>query len=68
MNIDKIDVDSIRNLETAKEVIRQIIDEVFVMNKDIQRQLNNLSSQNVKTLDFNITKVTNVEKILPKEE
>ena len=67
MNIDKIDVDSIRNIETAKEVIRQIIDEVFIMNKEIQRQLNTLSSQNVKTLDFNITKVENVEKILPKE-
>lgn len=66
MNIEKINVEGIKDPE-VKAVIRQIIDEVFVMNRDIQRTLNNLSSQNVKTLDFNITAVKNIEKVLPKE-
>ena len=67
MNIEKINVDSIKELESAKEVIKQLVDEIFIMNRDIQRTLNNLSSQNVKTLDFNITAVKNIEKVLPKE-
>ncbi len=59
MNIEKINVDSIKDLESAKKVIKQIIDEVFIMKRDISRQLNNLSSQNVRTLDFNVTKIRN---------
>ena len=67
MNIEKINVDSIKDLESAKEVIKQLVDEIFIMKRDISRQLNNLSSQNVKTLDFNVTQVKNIEKVLPKE-
>lgn len=63
MDLEKINVDGIKDPET-KKVIKQLIDAIFVMNKDIQRTLNNLSSQNVKTLDFNVTKVKNVEKPL----
>lgn len=66
MNIENINTEGIKDPE-AKRVIGQIIDEVFIMNRDIQRTLNNLSSQNVKTLDFNITAVKNIEKVLPKE-
>lgn len=63
MNIERINIEGIKDPE-AKKVIKQLIDEVFIMNKDIQRTLNNLSSQNVKTLDFNITKVRNADKII----
>ena len=64
MNIEKINVDSIKDLESAKEVITQLVDEIFIMKRDISRQLNNLSSQNVKSLDFSITQVKNADKIL----
>lgn len=63
MDIEKINVEGIKDPE-AKKVIKQLIDEIFIMNRDFSRQLNNLSSQNVKTLDFNITQVRNVEKPL----
>ena len=66
LSIENINVEGIKDPE-VKAVIRQIIDEVFIMNRDIQRTLNNLSSQNVKTLDFNVTQVKNIEKVLPKE-
>lgn len=68
MNIEKINIDSITDIETAKVVIKQLIDSIFEMKRDFSRQLNNLSSQNVKTLDFNITTVKNIEKVLPKKE
>ncbi len=64
MNIERINVDSITDLESAKVVIKQLVDCIFVMNRDIKRQMNNLSSQNVKTLDFNITQVKNIDKIM----
>lgn len=63
MNIEKINIDSITDIETAKTVIKQLADCVFVMQKDIQRQMNHLTSQNVKSLDFNITTVKNIEKV-----
>ena len=65
MNIEKINVNSIKDIETAKAVIQQLVDCIFVMNRGIKRQMNNLSSQNVKTLDFNVTQVRNIEKVLP---
>lgn len=67
MNIERINIEGIKDPE-AKKVIGQLMDEIFIMKRDILRQLNNLSSQNVKTLDFNITQVRNIENILPKEE
>ena len=67
MNIEQINVDGITDLEGAKVVIKQLADCVFVMNRDIQRQLNHLTSQNVVSLDFNITQVKNIDKVLPKE-
>jgi len=67
MNIENIKVDGIKDPE-ARRVLTQLIDSVFEMKRDFSRQLNNLSSQNVKTLDFNITAVKNIEKVLPKKE
>lgn len=64
MNLYKIDVDSIHDIESAKDVIKALVEEVFIMHRNIQRTLKNLTSENVKALDFSITKVTN----LPKEE
>ena len=64
MDIERINVESITDLESAKAVIKQLVDCIFVMNRDIQRQMNNLSSQNVKSLDFNITRVKNADKII----
>ena len=34
------------------------------MRRENQRMLNNLSSQNVRTLDFNVTKVMNIDSAL----
>ena len=64
MKIEKVNVERITDIHTAKEVIKELIDCIFVMQKDINRQLNHLTSQNVKSLDFNITTVKNIDKIL----
>ena len=64
MNIENINVGSITDLESAKRVISDLVECVFVMQKDIQRQLNHLTSQNVKSLDFSITTVKNIDKVL----
>ena len=64
MNIENINVGSITDLESAKRVIGDLVECVFVMQKDIQRQLNHLTSQNVKSLDFSITTVKNIDKVL----
>lgn len=64
MNIENINVDGINNLEDAKRVIGELLDCIFVMQRDIQRQLNHLTSQNVKSLDFNITTVKNIDNVL----
>lgn len=66
MNIENIKVDGIKDPE-ARRVITQLIDCIFVMQKDFNRTINHLTSQNVKSLDFNITAVKNIDKILPKE-
>ncbi len=63
MNIERINIEGIKDPE-AKKVIGQLMDEIFIMKRDILRQLNNLSSQNVKTLDFNITQVKNIDKVI----
>jgi hypothetical protein len=67
MNIENINAESIKDIESAKVVIKQLIDCIFVMQKDFNRTINHLTSQNVKSLDFNITAVKNIDKILPKE-
>ena len=67
MNSERIRVSDIRTIEDARVVIGLLIDDIFVMKRDLQRQIDNLTSKNVKSLDFNITKVSNIEKILPKE-
>ena len=64
LKIEKVNVERITDIHTAKEVIKELIDCIFVMQKDINRQLNHLTSQNVKSLDFNITTVKNIDKIL----
>jgi len=64
MNIENINVDSITNLEDAKRVLREVIDCIFIMQRNIQRQLNHLTSQNVKEIDFNVTAVKNIDKVI----
>lgn len=64
MNIESINVDGIANLEDAKRVIGELTDCIFIMQRDIQRQLNHLTSQNVKEIDFNITTVRNIDKVI----
>ena len=64
MNIESINVDGITNIEDAKRVMREMLDCIFIMQRDIQRQLNHLTSQNVKEIDFNITRVKNIKKVL----
>lgn len=64
MNIESINVDGITNLEDAKRVIGELTDCIFIMQRDIQRQLNHLTSQNVKEIDFNITTVRNIDKVI----
>lgn len=63
MNLENINIDGITDLESAKRVIEQLADNLFIMNKNIQRQLNHLTSQNIKSIDFNITTVKNADKI-----
>ena len=63
MNIENINVEGIKDPE-AKRVVKQLIDEIFIMKRDFSRQLNHLTSQNVVSLDFNITQVKNLDKIL----
>jgi len=64
MNIENINVDRITNLEDAKRVLREVIDCIFIMQRNIQRQLNHLTSQNVKEIDFNVTAVKNIDKVI----
>ena len=64
MNIEQINVDSIHDLESVKVILKQVLDCIFVMNRDIHRQMNHLTSQNVVSLDFNITTVKNIDKVL----
>ncbi len=66
MNIENINVESINTLEDAKKIILELADCIFIMNKDIQRQLNHLTSQNIKSIDFNITTVKNIDKVINK--
>ena len=61
MNIENIDVESITDIEGAKKAITRLVDCIFEMNREFKRELNNLTSQNVKSLDFNITKVENID-------
>lgn len=64
MNIENINAESITDLASAKKVIGELVDYIFVMERNIQRQLNHLTSQNVKEIDFNITRVKNIDNVL----
>ena len=64
MNIENVNIDDINDFEDAKKAILQLADCIFIMKKDIQRQLNHLTSQNIKSIDFNITTVKNIDKVL----
>lgn len=68
MNIEKINAESITDIESAKVVIKQLIDSIFVMQRDINRQLNHLTSQNVKNLDFNVTTIKNAGPLATKND
>ena len=64
MNIENINIEGIENLEDAKKVIKEMADCIFTLKRDINRQLNHLTSQNVKEIDFNITTVKNIDKVI----
>ena len=64
MNIERINVNSIKDIESAREVIGQLVECIFEMRRENQRILSNLTSQNVRTLDFNVTKVMNIDSAL----
>ena len=64
MNIENINIEGITNLEDAKRVMKEMADCIFIMQRDINRQLNHLTSQNVKEIDFNITTVKNIDKVI----
>lgn len=64
MNIENINAESITDFESAKKVIVELVDCIFVMERNIQRQLNHLTSQNVKEIDFNVTAVKNIDNVL----
>lgn len=63
MNIERINVSGITDTQT-REVIDQIVECIFEMNREYQRKLCSLTSQNVKDLDFNVTNVRNIETAL----
>ena len=66
MNIENINPDSITDINSARRVVSQLVDCIFEMKRDIDRRLLNLTSQNVRSLDFNITTVKNADVILKK--
>ncbi len=65
MNIENIDVGGITDIEGVRRVIEKLVDCIFEMNREIKRELGNLTSQNVKSLDFNITRVENADRVFP---
>ena len=64
MNIERINVNSIKDIESARGVIGQLVECIFEMRRENQRILSNLTSQNVRTLDFNVTEVRNIDSAL----
>lgn len=63
MNIERINLDNISDTQT-REVVSQLAECVFELNRELKKTLNQLTSQNVKEIDFNITRVKNVDRIL----
>lgn len=61
MNIERINPNEIEDVKSARKVISELLDCIFEMSRDFKRELSNLSSQNVRTLDFNITKTENTD-------
>lgn len=66
MNIERINLNNIPDPET-RQVVSQLAECVFELNRELKRTLNQLTSQNVKEIDFNITSVKNLDKIIKKE-
>lgn len=66
MNIERINLNNIPDPET-RQVVGQLAECVFELNRELKRTLNQLTSQNVKEIDFNITSVKNLDKIIKKE-
>lgn len=64
MNIERINVNNIKDIESARGVIGQLVECIFEMRRENQRILSNLTSQNVRTLDFNVTEVRNIDSAL----
>lgn len=66
MNIERINLNNIPDPQT-REVVSQLADCVFELSRELKKSLTQLTSQNVKEIDFNITKVKNLDKIIKKE-
>lgn len=66
MNIERINLNNIPDPQT-RQVVSQLADCVFELNRELKRTLNQLTSQNVKEIDFNVTRVKNLDKIINKE-
>lgn len=64
MNIERINPEKIEDIQGAKKVMREILDCMFEMKREMQRELLSLNSKNVKSLDFNITRTENEKAIL----
>lgn len=66
MRIERIRPENIRDIESARKIIKELLDCIFEMNREIERKFNNLTSRNVKSIDFNITMSKNIDSILSK--
>lgn len=64
MKIERINPERIKDIQSAKEVIKELLDCIFELNRDISRRFDNISSQNIKTIDFNITRTENIDLLL----
>lgn len=66
MDIERINTD-ITDIESAKRAIKDIAECIFIMNREFNRKIENLNSQNVKNLDLRITTLYNCDFITKKQ-
>ncbi|MBQ6907959.1 MAG: hypothetical protein IJQ28_06230 [Clostridia bacterium] len=66
MDIERINTD-ITDIESAKRAIKDIAECIFIMNREFNRKIENLNSQNVKNLDLRITTLYNRDFITKKQ-
>lgn len=66
MKIERINPERIKDIQSAKEVIKELLECIFELNREMSKSLNNLTSQNVKVIDFNVTRALNIDLLLSK--